>query len=742
MSAQNLFSRIISSLPSIYPFSSKTSDKHTINSSASFKQVSPTISSEKGRETRKSFFSSIVSWFGYNNRSHYSNQTGGQERDYREAVKSLAKSKIEAIQIMDKELLGSSRSESSTNKDFKEIQEKAIAIEKKILQSSSQIELESIKNKISSVASEAYEVFKKIKTEQIVQPEQIGQISSASSNQENPVFNIAANNFIDSLNVINRLDPQAREEMLAGISVLAESARNNAQNLLEPFNDILHQEGDGFLRIGEENKIFSQQEPPTEDQSRAIWERFTQAIQAQFGDELPEHLLDHEPNSSLTLHQVKEIILECDASVGRIAALLPLQSGLFSTNGEDPLRCRTQAEFEMLSAEEQRCLEELTKTGKELLKIPGDLIKIGMLLKGYSVGPAVTAAVLHLGAPLATGALGAALLPVGALGIGIIAGVAAGWAVGYVTTYWDAKVDEALSPQSNENALTGAHAATNIAYHTTIGTTLGESVQHTFVGSLLDHAIGATGIPYSEALNHELFLSAGYYASEAASQKIGSDFTRDAIHAIDSNRRLSGVTNADNLHEAHDSVENQNRFNDKITEGVGFQSRAFKIVNRVVTSASMPRQFTDYISARYLASKSRAEITYANELESQSQLDGQLLYKPGPRVTTQELSYQNVLSDIKNHYQELKNSSPPSDPIEPYVQERLAELKAIYCVMRHYEDHPEMQARVTRIACEAYQRVLNAKEKGGDPTGSSSGLYVINLYPYAGNIPYTVPEFP
>jgi hypothetical protein len=156
----------------------------------------------------------------------------------------------------------------------------------------------------------------------------------------------------------------------------------------------------------------------------------------------------------------------------------------------------------------------------------------------------------------------------------------------------------------------------------------------------------------------------------------------------------------------------------------------------------MPRQFTDYISARYLASKSRAEITYANELESQSQLDGQLLYKPGPRVTTQELSYQNVLSDIKNHYQELKNSSPPSDPIEPYVQERLAELKAIYCVMRHYEDHPEMQARVTRIACEAYQRVLNAKEKGGDPTGSSSGLYVINLYPYAGNIPYTVPEFP
>jgi hypothetical protein len=271
---------------------------------------------------------------------------------------------------------------------------------------------------------------------------------------------------------------------------------------------------------------------------------------------------------------------------------------------------------------------------------------------------------------------------------------------------------------------------------------LGESIQNTPVGGVIDQAVAATGIPYSEALSHELFLLAGYYASEAASQKIGSDFTRDAIHAIDSNRRLLGVTNADNLHEAHDSVENQNRFNDEITSGVSFQSRAFKIVNRVVTSASMPRQFTDYISARYLASKSRAEITYANELESQSQLDGQLLYKPGPRVTTQELSYQNVLSDIKNHYQKLKNSSPSSHPIEHYVQERLAELKAIYCVMRHYEDHPEMQARVTRIACEAYQRVLNAKEKGGDPTGSSSGLYVINLYPYAGDIPYTVPASP
>ncbi len=56
MSAQNLFSRIISSLPSIYPFSSKTSDKHTINSSASFKQVSPTISSEKGGKRGRVFF--------------------------------------------------------------------------------------------------------------------------------------------------------------------------------------------------------------------------------------------------------------------------------------------------------------------------------------------------------------------------------------------------------------------------------------------------------------------------------------------------------------------------------------------------------------------------------------------------------------------------------------------------------------------------------------------------------------
>ena len=736
MKIQNIISCIFSS---IYPFSSKTNGNHTVTSSKSFKQVSPSIPSEKGRETRKSFFSSIVSWFGYNNRSYYCNYADDQEGDYRDAVKSLAKSKIEAIQIMDKELLGSSRSESSTNKDFKEIQEKAIAIEKKILQDSSQSDLQSIKKEISSTASEAYQAFQKIK---LGEAEQVRQISSAPSNQEPPAFNEVADNFTDSLNVINRLDPQRREGMLAGISVLAEHARNNAQNLLEPFNDILHQEGNGFLRIDEENKILSQQEPPTEDQSQAVWERFTQAIQAQFGDQLPQPFLQHEPNSSLTLPQAKKIIQDCDASVGRIAALLPLQSGLFSTNGENPLRPRAQEEFEMLSAKEQRCLEELTEVGKELLKTPGDLIKIGMLLKGYSVGPAVTTAVAHLGAPLATGALGTALLPIGALGFGIVAGVAAGWAVGYVTTYWDAKVDEALSPQSDENALTGAHAAKNIAYHTTVGATLGESVQHTLVGSVLDHAIAATGIPYSEALNHELFLLAGYYASEAASQKIGSDFTHDATHVIDNNHHLLGVTNSDNLLEAQDSVENQNHLNDKIVEGVGFENRTFKIVNRVVSSASMPGQFTAYLSARYLASKSRTEVTYANELESRSQEDRPFSYKPGLRSTPQELSYQNVLSDIKDHYQKLKNLVPSSDSIESYVQERLAELKAIYCVMRHYEDHSEMQARITRIACEAYQRVLHAKEKGDDPTGSSSGLYVINLYPYAADIPYTVPETP
>ncbi|KAB2644363.1 MAG: hypothetical protein DVB29_02640 [Verrucomicrobia bacterium] len=743
MSAQNLFSRIISSLPSFYPFTSKSNDNATVSSSGSLKQVSPNNSSGKVKETERSRLSFLGSWFGYTNRSYYNHHNGEQENDDREAIRSLAITKIKAIQIMDKELQKNSRSDRSPNNNLKKFHEEAIRIKVGIPNNSSAENLEKVKNEISRVALEAYQAFQEIKTREA---EQVGQISSHSSNQEPPAFNEVAHSLSDAFEDIKNLDPQAREEMLEGTYVLAQSARENAHHLLKPFTDILCQEEDGFLLTDEENKILFQQEPPTEDQSRAIWKRFSQAIQAQFGDQLPQPFLQHEPNSPLGYRQAKAMIDDCYAGLDRVAELIPLQSGILSEHRENRVRCEAEEKFEKLSLEEQRCLKKLTETGKELLKTPGDLIKIGMLLKGYSVGPAVTTAVAHLGAPLATGALGTALLPVGALGIGIIAGVAAGWGVGYVTTYWDAKVDEALSPQSDVNALTGANAGANIAYHTTVGAMLGESIQNTLVGGVIDHAVAATGIPYSEALSHELFLLSGYYASEAALHGTGNDLTHDVVHLVDDTRHLLGMTSADNLpeiaHQAQDSVENEDQLNEEITSGVGFESRTFKIVNRVVTSASMPRQFTVYLSARYLNSKSRAEITYANKLESQSQSDGQLLYKPGPRVTTQELSYQNVLSDIKNHYQKLKNSSPSSDPIEPYVQERLAELKAIYCVMRHYEDHPEMQARVTRIACEAYQRVLNAKEKGGDPTGSSSGLYVINLYPYAGDIPYTVPAFP
>ena len=208
-----------------------------------------------------------------------------------------------------------------------------------------------------------------------------------------------------------------------------------------------------------------------------------------------------------------------------------------------------------------------------------------------------------------------------------------------------------------------------------------------------------------------------------------------ASHSLEN---LHSENNEPSVTQPHSEITEEERA--AIKANAGGEGRAFKVLYQLNESAYLPKHFNDYVHARYLSLKSLADIKYGTELNAPLQTG--CTFKTGLRNTSAQLNFNNVLEDIKNHYLFLKQHLSSQSSTEPFVKERLDELQSIYTLMKQYEGEPHMHSRITRIACEAYNKILDAKEKRVDPTGSSKGLYVVNLYPYAHDIAYSVPNSP
>ena len=553
-----------------------------------------------------------------------------------------------------------------------------------------------------------------------------------------------------------------REPLLEASLQLLENTTNHAANLLDPFLvlDLRVEKKEKFLLCDQECQVIAQDHLPSKEESERTWHHFSQAIKAAYGDELAKRVLMHEVGSPLTCQHVASIIHQCNASMTHIIDLIPNLLNTSFTDSHDhvdsDLERETQRKYETLSLEEQRSLKTLLDTGKKLLSTPGNLITAAVLLKGYGIGPAVTHAALYHGMALVgAGTLGAALVPVGALGVGIGAGILAGRTVGWITGYWDALIDKNLSSKSHTVAQISSDAAANISVNKTIGGMLADHVGDTVFGSMIDNTMSMAGLPGTHDMVKEVFSLAGYYAAQAAvhhrlhnlssSVMTTAQSTHDLVGRVMSGslashslENLHSENNEPSVTQPHSEITEEERA--AIKANAGGEGRAFKVLYQLNESAYLPKHFNDYVHARYLSLKSLADIKYGTELNAPLQTG--CTFKTGLRNTSAQLNFNNVLEDIKNHYLFLKQHLSSQSSTEPFVKERLDELQSIYTLMKQYEGEPHMHSRITRIACEAYNKILDAKEKRVDPTGSSKGLYVVNLYPYAHDIAYSVPNSP
>ncbi|MFZ4116506.1 MAG: hypothetical protein ACOYK6_07275 [Chthoniobacterales bacterium] len=553
---------------------------------------------------------------------------------------------------------------------------------------------------------------------------------------------------------IEKVSSSSLEELMAA----AEAKADEAQQLLELFTSFLDRgirdSNALYFSISHQGAIITQPQQPTHQQNRVVWERFTEAIEASYGTIAARQFLPQGNSAPLESRHVQRILDQCnEALAGFVNRMDALSIPETEMPGALLLSHRVQVQYEQLHPEAKRYCEEFQKASWQLLKLPPDALKAGVLFETYKLGPAVTHAAMHAGGAIAAkSALAATAVSLGALGLGVVTAMVAGYAVGTAATYWDQKVNALVdgpTPPVDDALALGAQFANEIALHKATGDCLGAHPGEQIAGAALSHVANVTNLPGPLVINFPLNL-AGFFLSRAALHS-GSN----PHEAIRSGWRMANSV-VSFVRPSPQQPTRQPHPREAIQEGVGNERVILKNVMRLATltkftvllaSSQVERPFImSSLQTKMIMEENYGDMLddLASSFKSNSHAD----YRPGLRSSREELSFENVLKDISTHYCLLKNQPPDRASAgdqgehENFHQERLSELKTLYCALKQYEDRPEMEQRITRIACEAYNRILDATARGADPTGASSGLYSTNLYPYAWNISYTVPELP